>query len=107
MWPVIIAVRSEDTRWILVSCAILALLIIVGGLGVWYYRKRVLFSEEASADGMWTFDDLRRMRDRGDLTEEEYQSLRAALIGSFQGKVKKDPSPAQADVSPKPGDAES
>ncbi len=98
MWPIVGAIRTEDARWILVSCAILALLIIVGGLGVWYYRKRVLFSDTSSAGSIWNFDDLRRMRERGELSEEEYQSLRAALIGSFQAKPKKEGPPDKLDA---------
>lgn len=100
MWLPIAAFKADDARWIIVSCAFIALLVIVGGLGVWYYRKRVLFSDQVSAT--WTFDDLRRMRDRGDLTEEEYQSLRSAMVGSFQGKPKKESSPSTTDIPQDP-----
>jgi len=88
VWPIIAAIRPEQTWWILVSCAVIALLVIVGGLGVWYYRKQFLFPDRTEGGGLWTFEDLRQMRDRGDLTEEEYQSLRAAMIGSFDAKPK-------------------
>lgn len=90
MWTTLAAISPEDTRWILISCAVLLLLIIVGGLGVWYYRKQVLFSDSSSQAAVWTFDDLRRMRDRGELTEQEYQSLRAAMIGSYKSKPNQD-----------------
>lgn len=91
-WPTIAALKPDDARWIFVSVAILALLVIVGGLGVWYYRKKVLFPDDAQG-GVWTFEDLRRLRESGELTEEEYQSLRTSLIGSFQGRPKQDDAP--------------
>lgn len=97
MRPIIAALKSGDTQSIIVSLAILLLLVIVGGVGLWYYRKRVLFSDESSG-GIWTFEDLRRMRESGELTEEEYQSLRSAMIGAFQVKPKTE--------SPRPADGE-
>lgn len=88
MWHFVAASQLDAAKWIIVSCAAILLLVIVGGVGVWYYRKWVLFSDPFSDAVTWTFEDLRLMRDRGDLTEEEYQSLRASMVGSFQGKPK-------------------
>lgn len=88
----------EAVQWILVSGGVIALMVVVGGLLVWYYRKRVLFSDHTSADAGWTFEDLRQMKEKGDLSEEEYQALRSALIGSFQkdsgAKQRSEPGPS-------------
>jgi hypothetical protein len=69
---------------ILVAGGLLLLAIIVLSLGVWYYRRRLLGAEESSANS-WTLDEFRRLRAQGDLTEEEYQALRATLIGRYAG----------------------
>lgn len=91
MWHFVAASQLDAAKWIIVSCAAILLLVIVGGVVVWYYRKWVLFSDASSDAVTWTFEDLRQMRDRGDLSEAEYQSLRATMIGSFQSKPKRVP----------------
>jgi hypothetical protein len=95
VWAAIAAIKPDDARWIFVSCGVIALAIILGGLGIWIYRKRVLFDDQASSQGLWTFEDLRQMRDRGDLTDQEYQALRAAMVGSFQNQGT-NPGPTEA-----------
>ncbi len=82
--PGSMAAVSADAAWrVIVACALLMAAVIVLFLVVWYYRKNVLLPDEPSA-AIWTFDDLRAMRDRGELSEEEYQTLRAAMIGSLR-----------------------
>lgn len=41
--------------------------------------KRTLLSEESSPG--WTLQDLRDMRDRGDLTASQFVQLRASILG--------------------------
>jgi hypothetical protein len=103
VWHLVAAVQADAAKWIIISCAVIALLVIVGGVVVWYYRKWVLFADSSPEATVWTFDDLRRMRERGELTEEEYQSLRSAMIGSYQGKLKR--SAPGTDAPEQPGAA--
>ncbi len=69
---------------IIFACALLVLGVIVLAVGVWYYRRRWMDSADSSATP-WTFEDLRKLRDQGALSEEEYQALRAAIIGAYRG----------------------
>jgi len=62
---------------------ILAVVFLFGGL--WYYRRWWLRGDEPSGDTAWTLDDLRRLRAEGQITEEEYQALRAAMTAAFRG----------------------
>jgi len=63
---------------------LLAAVIVLFG-GVWYYRRRWLTRSEPTGGTAWTLDDLRRMREAGHITEEEYRALRAALVAAFRG----------------------
>jgi hypothetical protein len=103
VWHLVAAIQADAAKWIIISCAVIALMVIVGGVVVWYYRKWVLFSDPSPEATVWTFDDLRRMKEQGELSEEEYQSLRAAMIGAYQGKLKS--SPPETEPREQPGAA--
>jgi hypothetical protein len=69
---------------IIVAGLLLILAFCVLGVAIWYYRRWWMGQEETSGIA-WTFDDLRRLRDDGDLTDEEYERMRAALIRRYAG----------------------
>ena len=77
-WPA--SILADESTWIVAGCLVL----MAGGrlscfvVVIWYYRRRSLSDDEPSSTVAWTLDDLRRMRAEGSLTEEEYQTLRAA-----------------------------
>ena len=81
---------------ILAACGLLLAAVVVLCVGVWYYRRWWLGDRETLGPTGWTFADLRRMRDQGELSEEEYQSLRAALLGSHGVKAPAGPADQRA-----------
>ena len=83
-------VDSTHVMRILGACGLLVVGVIVLGSAVWYYRRRLLKSGDMGDAIPWTLDDLGRMRDGGEITEEEYKSLRAAMIGSYGARVPDD-----------------
>lgn len=78
----------ENTIWIIVACAAILVIGLGAILGVWLsWRRWVKGNEESGGDGsIWSLDDLRQMRDRGDLTEAEYQAMRGSVIDAFRGQ---------------------
>jgi len=70
--------------WIIATCLILLVAGIILYVGVLFYRRRWLDSSSGSTEP-WTLDDLRRLRSQGDVTEDEYQAMRAAIIDSYRG----------------------
>lgn len=74
------SVVSQSASKILVACGLLAAALVVLALGVWYYRRRWIGDSKAGSLP-WTFEEIRALRDRGDVTEQEYQVLRAQLLG--------------------------
>ncbi len=77
------AINPEATRQIVLASLLLIGAIIALFWAVGYYRKRFLLDDQPSGPQAWSLEDIRGMRDRGELTEEEYTALRASLIGSL------------------------
>lgn len=65
---------------ILLLTGLLGVLIAAGYLLVRHIRKR--FSADAD-DSAFTLQNLREMRARGEITEREYESMRAGLLGTM------------------------
>lgn len=77
---------------------VLWLLIIVLGTAVWYYRRRWWrsMSGVSGDEQPWTLADLRQLRESGDLTEEEFQRIRSAMIAGLR------PGGDKSEAVPKP-----
>ncbi len=63
--------------WSIVLLAFLA----VALLAIAWVRRRVRQSVDASAED-FSLSDLRRLRESGQIDEEQYQRLRVAIIGA-------------------------
>jgi len=80
---------SHDYANLYIGLTVLLLLVIALGLGVWYYR-RWMFAEASDSTESWTLADLRALRETGELSEEEYEKMRQALIGGMKSAPGRD-----------------
>ena len=64
---------------------VLLAIVIVLGMIVLYVRGRTLRGSHDDA-GAGLFDDLQKMRDRGEITEEEYQAARRSIVQRLAGR---------------------
>lgn len=106
MTSCVIASIAQKSGQILLWSGVLLLLIVVLSAGVWYYRRRWLSSDDTST-APWTLDDIRRLRDEGKLTPDEYQALRATMIGALKAdthRAEKPTSPVKMGGSEPGGD---
>ncbi len=82
------AIGLGQTRGIgepLAMLGVLLAIVIVLGMIVLYVRGRTLrTSRDDGAAGL--FDDLRKMHDRGEITEEEYQAARRSIVERLAGR---------------------
>jgi hypothetical protein len=62
----------------LIMIGVLLAVVIVGGAIVWIIRTR--FFSDRSASDRSLFEELRRMRDEGQLSDEEYQAVRGSAV---------------------------
>ncbi|USO00088.1 MAG: SHOCT domain-containing protein [Phycisphaeraceae bacterium] len=65
--------------------ALLAL-ILVGGLLLFYLRHRLLGQASPGEVTRGILEDLREMRDRGEITAEEYEEVRLKMVARASGR---------------------
>lgn len=70
-------------------------LAVVGGIIIYIVRRLLRGSEDHSEAGGFTLHDLRRMREAGELSEEEFDRARLAMIDRVRNRA-----PADADAAP-------
>lgn len=69
--------------------ALLAILVMVVAL-IWV-RRSLFTGDLDKSDSTWDLQTLDAMRDRGDLTDAEYRSLRARVIQALASGMKGEP----------------
>ena len=87
---------QDEGIWIIVICSVILVAGVILYLGVWLYGRRWI-KAGSSADGStepWTLQGVRELRERGDLSEEEYQAMRAAIIDACRGQSSTPEDPA-------------
>jgi hypothetical protein len=78
-------IADSVTEILLWGASLLAAVIVLFG-GVWYYRSRWLNPDESEPRRQpWTLDDLRQMKQQGQISDEEYQALRESIVAAFRG----------------------
>jgi hypothetical protein len=71
------------------SLAALVVAALVLGLVAWWLRRRLLQQRDDQPMGL-TLNDLRRMRDAGHLSDEEFEATRQALLAKREGGERAD-----------------
>lgn len=87
MWPAAAAstassrmAATETLIWLGGGMALFIFAVVAG----WYMRRRFTRSVD-DGPSVFTLDGIRRLRDRGELTVPEYESLRQRIIREMQG----------------------
>jgi len=84
------------------------LIVVVTGVAVLIYRRRVLSKEAAGEAQARLMDEMRAMRDRGEISIEEYERMKSRLVARVAGRPVSDrhptPAPAHAQTLPDRGD---
>lgn len=71
----------------LVWVGILIVVVIVGSIIVMVVRRRVLAREAPASNDSTFMDELRAMRDRGEITPEEFEAAKRAAVRRLRGDV--------------------
>lgn len=77
---------AEGLSRILIPIGGLIVLAVVGGMGVMAVRRRLLSKDSAATDQGGLLDDLRRMRDTGQISAEEFDAARKSIAAKLSGK---------------------
>lgn len=96
--PAASVLAAGSTGGIFLWLGVLLVVAVVGGLGIMWLRRRLL-SKETSTPGGFDLHSLRELRDRGEVSPEEYERLKALVIG--QSRAGPDGSSASNDPAHK------
>ena len=77
---------DDEAGRIIVAGILLILAIIILSLGIIWYRRRWLNRSETTSTTPWTLDDLRKLYDQGDISEQEYRAMRESMIAAYKSK---------------------
>lgn len=72
---------SASAQTIALWAAALIGAIVLGAVGLLFLRRRLLGAEDDRVTEVLSLHELRQMRSRGDLSEEEFEAAKAALLG--------------------------
>lgn len=100
---------SRNPSRILVPVAGLIVVAVLGGLGVMAVRRRMLAKDTAAADQGGLLEDLRRLRDTGQISPAEFDAARKSIAARLRGELAEKSVPAgqaRAGNQPAPGRSE-
>lgn len=83
--PLVLAAGSLPEFFLWLGAAIG--LVVVAGIGLMWYRSRAFGDAGPAADQAGLLESLRAMRDRGEMTPEEYDAARRSLAARFSGRL--------------------
>lgn len=81
---------SSQAMQVAMWVGVLIVLVVAGSMVALWLRRRMLAKDNAGQE-MLTLSDLRAMRDRGQLSSEEYDAMRAKMAQKAGEAVAKDP----------------
>jgi hypothetical protein len=76
--------KSAPLGSVLIWVGVLMTLTLLGGLAVLWYRKQVL-SKAAESDPGTLMEQFRRMRDSGEMSAEEFEATKRAMVAKMRG----------------------
>ncbi len=79
---------SRDVVDVVVLLGAALVLVVLGTLGVVWARRRLVDTDDDASTAGLTLHDLRQLHARGELTDEEFEAAKAAIIGAHAPKAK-------------------
>ena len=83
----VLAAAGSATVRIVVWAGGLIVVIVLAGVVLGRYRKWMRTDVEARSAQSWTLQDLRDLRRQGRISEQEFDTLKAAIIAEHQPKA--------------------
>ena len=74
-------IAAGDVSAIMLYGGLLIVALLALGAAIWWLRRRYLADDASRVDGVWSLQQLRDLRARGEISEAEFQQLRAEMLG--------------------------
>ena len=78
-------------------------LVIAGGIVIFWVRRSLSAAHSSSSDTGFTLHELRELHRKGEISDEEFERARTAIISRFQTKSEPDGEPKPPDASDNAG----
>lgn len=75
--------EGSTTGTILVTGLVLIGAIVALGAGIWVVRRWLFSPVKSSDDDDWSLQHLREMRQEGQITDEEFETLKEKMIAAM------------------------
>lgn len=75
---------QKDISPILVWGSVAIMAIGLLGVIVWRVRRWLMSADEGRSSPVFTLQDLREMRARGELSEAEFERIKAEIVGAYR-----------------------
>lgn len=84
----------------LLTILIMIVIVICAGFGIMWYRRRVLNNDSTNSDTS-IIEQFRRMRESGEISEEEFEATRRAMAQRLSGQIRASALQSEANQSMK------
>lgn len=88
--------KQSSTTDVLVVVGALIVALVGLGLVIMFLRRRMLSPDSASWGQAGVMEELRRLRDSGELSPEEFEAVKGKIAGRVLGSARKKPPPGAA-----------
>jgi hypothetical protein len=97
-----VAPTSHSVTLTAIWLTVMLLIVVVAGVGILLFRRQVIGKQAKGAVQAGALDELRAMRDRGEVSPEEFDDLRSRIVARAAGR----PTPRHQarSAAPKPWD---
>ena len=83
---------TSGQQYTVIFWCVVITLVTLAGFGIIAYIKRHMYAraQQGKYDTGFSLSDLRAMRDRGEITPEEYEQTRARVIAKVKGRARQE-----------------
>ncbi len=89
------SLASSNQADVVLWVGVLIVILVLAGLGVVWMRRRLLSRQDDAGSQAMLMEDLRRMRDGGQISTEEFDAARRALTRRIAGEPRAAERPAR------------
>jgi hypothetical protein len=88
-----------ERETLLIWGGIIMAIVVVGFVGIMVLKRRLMSSGESHQAPGFSLSELREMRDRGEITPEEYARTRAHVIEKVKARLDEEPKSKRSEES--------
>ncbi len=89
--PAVVLLANTPIGSVLLWVGVLIVFVLLGALVIFALRRSVLGERPGSGDDAGMLEQMRRMVERGEMSQDEYDRTRRAIVEKAQGRATRHP----------------